>query len=246
VEKGSRPDTRKSNEGFVRLFNLTYELRDRIEDLTLPADEREEAEKALKEAERTLGERYHTEIEHDAIAHLDELRQESSAFWSNVEDRTKFVYYLCNQYFRTAAMRDAIIRFPSGISGHDHERTAPIESHIYAANVGMSIVARLSDYQIVFLRNGSPIPFVAGDQPIVNTRDPIKSVELEFYYPLSPSLALLLTDDRTKTDVRAFEIGSVAVEAYNHMIYRASRDMLFSNDPDYLKALVEPPKDIGT
>jgi hypothetical protein len=245
VMAGTRDDTRRSNEEFVRLFQLTYTLRDVIAGSRMAPDKRLKIEDDLSEAERTMGEIYHTRIEGDAIGYLDELRRESCSFYDNDRDCSRFLYFLCNQYFRTAKIRNGIHGVASAIPGHDHKRTALIESHIYASNVGMSLFAGRKKYGIAFLENKSTIPLITGDQPVFNLLDPKKTDEIEFYYPLSPSLAMLLTEDREKITKGKCEIGKLSVESYNHTIYRISDDQLYSNDEDYLKALTKLPKELG-
>jgi hypothetical protein len=56
VMASTRDETRRSNEEFVRLFQLTYTLRDVIAGSRMAPDKRLKIEDDLSEAERTMGE----------------------------------------------------------------------------------------------------------------------------------------------------------------------------------------------
>lgn len=243
VGKATLETTRKSNREFIRMFQLSFELREMLSSMALPPGTRREIELKLEEAERTMGEQYHNAIENDAAVHLDELRRGICSFYDDDIACSKFLYFVANQYFRTPKTRSgALHSLP--IPDHDRKRTAPIEMHIYASNLGMSLYATRRKRSVVFLENESGIPFIAGDQPIFNVLDPFKTDDVELYYPLSPRLALLLTREQDEVDRSKRSLGAMAVETYNHLLYRASHDQIYGNDKDYLEALAAMPKDI--
>jgi HEPN/RES N-terminal domain 1/Protein of unknown function (DUF4238)/RES domain len=244
VERATFETTRNSNREFVRMFQLSFDLREQLPGMPLSRAVKAEIESQLEEAERTLGERYHTEIEQDAIGYLDELRRGNCAFYDDDVDCSKFLYFLANQYFRTSKARSGVL-VGSPIPDHDPRRTAPIEVHIYVSNLGMSLFATRKRRGIVFLNNESEIPFITGDQPIFNVLDPFKTNDVELYYPLSSKLALLLTREQETVDRSGRRVGAIAVETYNHLLYRASDDQVYANDEAYLKALTSTPKDLA-
>lgn len=244
VNRATLETMRRSNREFIRMFQLSFDLREQVTGMALPATVKAEIEAQLVEAERTLGEKYHTGLENEAIGYLDELRSGKCSFYDDDIACSKFLYFLANQYFRTSRARGgAMICVPT--PGHDPKHTAPIEMHIYASNLGVSLYATRKKRTIVFLENGSDIPFIAGDQPIFNVLDPFKTDDVELYYPLSPKLAVLLTRQQDHGDHWKRTAGAMAVETYNHLLYRASDDQLYANDEPYLRALAATPKDLA-
>ena len=92
----------------------------------------------LEAVEKTIGERYHTGVEDKAVPILELLRTEDATFYDEISRASDFIHFLTLQYFRTARMRNATTRIPLKVPWNPH-RTWPIESFIYATNVGASL-----------------------------------------------------------------------------------------------------------
>ena len=194
--------------------------------------------------ERNLGEIDHAGIESRCKDILDALRSQNDTFYQDEVRCGDFLYFLSMQYFRTAKMRGAQIKIPRPVPGHDPRRTAHIVNHIYATNVAAGLFRDRKAYRIVFLKNATAIPFVAGDQPVINMLDPSATDDLELYYPLSPRLAMVLTKDVGKFPDRTRNVTSFEVERHNYAIYSKSEDQIYSNDQSYLSDLVRVNKNV--
>jgi hypothetical protein len=238
ISKASDQRLRELNRNFILMFQKTFKLRRYLLHVNLHEDEKAKAEGELRLVEKTLGERYHNGIENTCQDILDSLRQENDGFYHDAIRCGHFLYFLCNQYFRTVKMRRAITGVPRPVPGHDPRRTNSIECHIYAMNLSDGLFRERNAYQIVFLKNDANIPFITGDQPIINLLDPAATDDVELYYPLSPTLAILLTKDTRKLQDQRRRITQLEVENYNHTIYRESEDQVYSNDQGYLGSLV--------
>lgn len=125
---------------------------------------------------------------------------------------------------------------------HSIERTWPVEAFIYATNLAYSLVGRLRDYRIVLLRNQSEVPFIAGDQPLINLRG-IEVEQVDLYYPLKPDLAMIFTADRSRYPTEVIDLGPISAESYNHRIYAKSDTQIYGNNPSYLVSIAQLPKD---
>ena len=79
------------------------------------------------------------------------------------------------------------------------DKTWNVISHILATNLGYMLFIQRDKIHCILLKNTTSIPFITGDQPVINTyaiREPMKFLEkneLELYYPIKPNLSLLLT-----------------------------------------------------
>lgn len=120
-------------------------------------------------------------------------------------------------------------------------RTWPVEAFIYATNLASSFVRQRREYRIVLLQNQSEVPFITGDQPVINLRG-VDVERVDLYYPLRPNLAMILTADPTLYPGTGANLGRIAVESYNHRIFPKSDTQIYGNDPSYLKALAQIPK----
>jgi hypothetical protein len=238
ISKASDERLRELNRDYVKLTQLSFELRAQLKNASLPLEVRASLEEQLRWVERNLGERYHAGIENKCQDILDSLRSESDAFYQNEVRSADFLYFLALQYFRTAKMREGLNNIRSYMPGHDSRRTAAILNHIHATNVGAGLYRERNTYQIIFLRNATTIPFIAGDQPVINMLDPTATDDLELYYPLSSRLAMVLAKDSVKFPDRTRSITNFEVERYNYAIYSKSYDQIYSNDQTYLRSLV--------
>jgi len=244
ISQAPNVELRDLNREYVKMTQLSFEMRERLKSTDLRPETRAALEEQLQWAERNLGERYHAGIENKCQDILDSLRNENDDFYKDEARCADFLYFLSLQYFRTARMRQGLSSIPSYVPGHDHRRTANILNHIHATNVGAGLFRENKAYRIVFLKNDTGIPFIAGDQPVVNMLDPEATIDLELYYPLSPRLAIVLTKDVVKFPARKRSVTPFEVESYNYAIYSKSEDQVYSNDKAYLRDLVVVGKDV--
>ena len=96
----------------------------------------------------------------------------------------------------------------------------------------------------MFLRNTSVVPFITGDQPVINLLGG-NSEEIDLYYPLKPGLAIIYTANKLSFPSDHIDIGPIQVEIYNHRIYSMSDSQVYGDDPAYLKALTKIPKELN-
>ena len=230
------------NRGWLESFQTSFAMRRELSDTSTSPEHRKKLESRLSEIERTMGETFHFHIEDRALPILNDLRKKDLGFLSDQKAWVDFVFYLCNQYFRTAKLRNAMLSIPNLI-GHDVKRTWPIEAFIYASNLGASFARQKSSYRIVFLNNHSDVSFIASDQPVINlfgSSDP----EVDLYYPLKPNLAMIYTANPSRYGAENVELGRCGVESYNHRLYAHSDTQIYGNDPTYLKELSQLPKNL--
>jgi hypothetical protein len=243
ISKATDERLRELNLDYVEMTQRTFVLRDNLKRTNVISD-RIAMEHELRWIEKNLVERYHSGIESRCLDILDSLRSADNAFYEDALRCSDFLYFLSLQYFRTAKMRKGVSDVPSYVHDHDPRRTANILNHIHATNVGAALFRERSAYRIVFLKNGNSVPFIAGDQPILNMLDPQATDDLALFYPLSPGLAMMLTKDAKAFPDRERSVTSLEVERYNYAIYSTSEDQIYSNDPTYLRGLVEIGKDV--
>ena len=158
------------------------------------------------------------------------------------EDEYEFLLFMMVQYTRTKAMKD---RFVASLSERKHlqslaEKSWPFYNIVLALQIVESMVMK-KDYRFVFINNKGSIPFITGDQPIINARGNIKdeqgfAKELEFYYPLTPLSALVI--DFTPGDkFSEIDVSDDYVKDKNELIKNEAELHLFANDEAVLKGL---------
>lgn len=238
IGKATDGELRKLNREYVDLTQLSFQIRDKLQSEDLHSSKRAELEDELRWIERNMIERYHSGIEGACCEILDSLRRCDDNFYRDERNVITFLYFLPLQYFRTIKMKEGMGSIASGFQGHDPRRTANILNHICATNVGAGLFRERNVYRIVFLQNETPIPFITGDQPVVNMLNPSSTDDVELYYPLSAHLAMVLTKDTVRYKDREVALTSLEVEKFNYAIYSKSFDQVYSGDERYLSSLV--------
>jgi hypothetical protein len=241
ISQSNDEGLRKLNRGWIESFQMSFAIRKRLSEVEIDSEVRTQLETALREVEKTMGESYHGATETRAIPILDALRQGDVSFYADEKASMTFIDYISHQYFRTANLRNRMLAIPNPLP-HDIRRTWPVEAFIYATNLASSFVRQRREYRIVLLRNKSQVPFITGDQPVINLRG-VDVAEVDLYYPLQPDLAMIFTADRTRYTGDDANLGRIAVESYNHRIYAKSDSQIYGNDPVYLASLARLPKD---
>lgn len=241
ISRATSVELRKLNEGWIELFQMTFAVRTAIADHGADASIVAQLLSKLEDIEKTIGERYHTGVEEKAFPILQLLRAGNAAFYEEADGASDFIHFLTLQYFRTARMRNAATRIPLTAPWNPH-RTWPIESFIYATNVGASLFAERKRYAISFLRNDSPVPFIASDQPMINLNrqtDP----DLCLFYPVSPTMAVMYSADRERFPLGISPVGEVGAQVYNYLLYAKSDSQIYGVDRAYLEEMATLPKD---
>lgn len=105
---------------------------------------------------------------------------------------------------------------------------------ILATNLAFSLSSN-STSRTLLLINTSSVPFITGDQPVINTLADYsvyeEAKELEVYYPLSQTLALLIPElNNPKGYQSALDVQESEVTFYNDLIFKASYEQIYGND----------------
>jgi len=93
---------------------------------------------------------------------------------------------------------------------------------------------------LILLENETDVPFITGDQPVINllspgTGEPPKL--LAFYYPVSPQLAVILDEASERTGYAARPVSAHHVIALNRRIQAAAHAQVFGSSRDVLNSL---------
>ena len=242
---------RQINERWLKLYCSSFDTINEITFLRyfvlggLNRDDIENNE-VFKDWNVEIIEKLHEQIESSAIQFLSLLQENSLDFWKEELYRGEFSFYIANQYFRTKKIRERLISvFKIGKRNieafneiHPENMWIPI-TLMLATSVGMHI---FQGFSAILLQAPADCCFIVGDQPVVNTYmtyDILKAPEdVEFYYPISPHSALLLTKKQKEMNGQILSITPDEVYNYNNMEQKASNEFLFANDPSHLQKYI--------
>ena len=221
-----------SHREFVAMFSMISGLRRLLAERGKgDPDARAQSQALLEHLERSVGESYQVAVEAKGLPLLAALRGGDGAFWHDEDTACDFSYFIATQYIRTARMRNKVMGETSRF-GVDLRRLWPIESHFWASEIGLALFAKSECYRPVMLSNISGVPFITGDQPVINLTPQAGFMKL--FYPVAPDRALLLTAEPTEQD-RA--VSTLEAEHLNSAIYSWSDDQIYGLDTSYLAEL---------
>ncbi|WP_455543379.1 DUF4238 domain-containing protein [Intestinibacter sp.] len=219
-------------ENFFKLYDESIKLNGVNQSL--------EEKKELKL--KNVLEELHTNIESNASSSLRKAQLGDLSFITDTDTDIDydFISYLSFQYLRTNKMKQSVKQsVGSSISLFNNFDDAfnlivPILSTMFS----ISIYNHIKNKQLYcyLIKNITKTIFITGDQPVINTKAKFSSEtdELELYYPLSPSIALIITKEKNFNTEWSIE----QVKKYNDMIESQSLEQIFASDEEVLKQYI--------
>lgn len=178
---------------------------------------------------------YHSMIERTSINYIKNILMGDLSFFDDDRGRAEFSYYLCMQFVRTKKIQENVtLAFKDTVRqlGVSIDNSWSLMRNINAANMALSLFSKRK-YKIVLLKNPSDISLITGDQPVFNTHAVEQfgkeiPTNTEFYYSLSPRIAVLITDDPKFQNLREVELNDSAVRGYNNFVKQVSYEQIYS------------------
>jgi hypothetical protein len=234
--EGLHPLTRKNHEDFLRMVTAPA----MFEGQTMDLDD-------LIDTFRTNAlEDYHAAIEASFLPLLERALRKDISFYSDQQSCITLFHFLASQHMRTKGIKVKTIEILKRKDGLDASRIWGILSHMFATNIGMGVFLQRETRELVLVENTTDLAFITGDQPLVNLNggDGTKSpAMLSWYYPLSPRLALLLTEVGQEPTFTTASLTSAQVSDLNSKIVAASHSQVFAQSRESLEPYVSKAKD---
>ncbi len=235
--KDSPQGLRASHEQLLRVLMLPFEERRRLKAPGLATQEK------LAEINREiieLNENLHTSIEDDFQPCLNAMISGDLTFREDDQKAAVFYRSLSVQYARTNHIKQTrVVMNPERLSMY--LRIANPLVHILAANVGLNLYAERRDHSILILENETRVPFVTGDQPVINVasgpKDTAPPARFELYYPLSPKRAMLLVQPSSDLQPESSSVSEEFVRIRNLRMAAHSYRQVFSISPAPLESI---------
>lgn len=239
---GTNPAIRPAQENLLFIFTYPFRIKRHFESLrTLTTEQQTIIDQMIIETE----EHYQGEIEDIGKKYLELILRNDISFYLDDDKRPDFLFYLCTQYMRTKSMKENVLEAtndPRISKFVDVNNIWNVLSHMYAGALGLSL-NHSADYKLILLINATTVPFITGDQPVLNTyavnrqvREPVS--ELELYYPVSPKLAILISNKKRSQNIVQIDTPNVnIVKRYNNLIYEVSHEQIYSNQKNILEEI---------
>jgi hypothetical protein len=226
-----------SHEELINAFTLPYRLKSELKELGI---ENTEAMAVIDRMIIQLNEDFHTNIEQDFQPYLAAMISGSLEFLADAKETATFYRGLSVQYARTNHIKQSrLIMNPERLALY--QRVANPLVHILSINVGLSLYAERSRHTVMLVDNFTAVPFVTGDQPVINIatgpRDTDTPARFELYYPVSPTRAMLLLEPSSEFLPSASSVSETFVHLYNLRMAAHSYRQVFSNSLQPLESI---------
>lgn len=234
---------RQANEDLLKYFDAIFNIVRLLDsDKNVPAELLKEVNNALT----TIEETQQTAIESTAIVSLDTLIAGDTSVLDSDETAAAFSMFLSTQYFRTRAVRDRMReQFSGGPLAERFDRCWPVLRNIFATNVGGALFAMRDVMRLQLLEAPIDAEFITGDQPIINTyaaftpfNMPIE--ECEFYYPISPRRAILISNHPTQQQLDVSPLSNFKITQFNLRMERCCHNQLYAQQEKTLRDVPIP------
>lgn len=244
INKTTQPDIKESLSSWNQIYEMLFAIQQLFEYFKKSKDGNNQILELLKKKLQFEAiENFHCVFEDVGIKYLDLIRQMDISFFDDPICKAEFLLFLSMQYVRTEKMQSSIRQIMSKDGKNDiaiqkafgklvNPISSTIDNHwnLISCNYAVSYSRDISNHSVILLINNSGTDFITSDQPIINVdslSNPI--TKLDFYYPVSPKLAILVFDNSTKKlNNPVQELSDEDVIQYNNLMIRMSSKFVYS------------------
>ncbi|TVL14705.1 DUF4238 domain-containing protein [Shewanella algae] len=227
------PELREFCGEWIGAFQAIFDFNKHLEK-SFPSElDTKEAIDAFDTSITNMEENLHSQIEKSSIHVLDRLLHRDVSVFSERENFLKFCYFISAQFLRTKKMRDRLAANYSDLLPGFIERAAGVLRHIFASCIGWHLLARCEQGKLSpkLLVNNTENLFITSDQPVINMHSVIEGNNVvpsktEFYYPISPRLAVLIAEDSSQEEPLQ-EIDSEKAKELNLFVAKSAHEQIF-------------------
>lgn len=241
VMKATLPGLPELTRGWLPTFQGLFEMQ-----RAYAASGRKDPlfEEHLDVALNNFEEDLHSTIEGQAVPILAALHNRERRVF---EDRDIFgglAKFLAFQHMRTPKVMKASLASVDGLMPEFNVEAAwGLLRTIFATNIGAGMFAQHRHVHATYLDSATGTEFITGDRPTLNTFRSLDEntppTELEFYYPLSPTRALLMGFKADSPTVTGRRLSLQETHDFNKLIVGASDLQLYGTSQQAVAAALK-------
>lgn len=230
------------NQGWINTFK---NMSDKLLFLQKNFSNEQEKKSLIDLIKNNIEEKLHYRIENISIKYLDSILKEDLKFFEEDSKRAHFCNYIAHQYFRTNKMKS---RFLSKIEGYDVDVNKinldtvwNISKLILSSNLGFNLFIRGNNFRMNLLKNKTRVELITCDQPVINAfatylPDSEFPEKMELYYPVSPNLAIMISDS---DEIPEKDLSEIEVNTYNMKMAESAHSQIYSYSKGELEIYLE-------
>jgi len=238
IDQLSHPDNQDLSNDFFDLFTAHNSIVRSFDLSKATAEAKKTFEEEVRKIKVNSMEKLHGYIElmGDKLLKISSLQDLDNLSEDEIYNS---IIFLCFQFIRTKPRQKAI---EEKINGHRIADFSKKVWNILTFILGFNMARAISldkDRKIVLLKNSTELKFITGDQPSFNISSALNEEglpkDLELYYPISPTLALLVNFNSHLDQFSEKEISIDEVNTYNMKLLENSDFFVFGTDKEQLE-----------
>lgn len=172
---------------------------------------------------------YHAGIESAFLPLLARIKDGDLSFYTETDECIAFVWFISAQYLRTKVIRERVTTTLRDNLGLDVSRIWNMMSLMHSIVVGGTLYEERKRRNLTLLRNSTGVEFATSDQPVINLHAAGSATDkFTLYYPISPEIALLLSDVDEEPLFRTGMLTAEDVSKLNIRMSYASHNQTFA------------------
>jgi hypothetical protein len=233
----SNKHLQESHINLLKQFTFVFEFKKHIEAMGIKDPE---AHEMIETAIHNIEEDLHEDIEKTAIKYLDSILREDIGFYDTDEGCREFIFFLSVQHQRTDKIKKSVLEAVKHFKAVSFENVWNVLRHIFATNMAWVLYREREFFRMILLKNETSIEFITGDQPVINTYASVgvsktPQDEIELYYPVSPKLAILISEREELREIQVKSLSEHDVISYNDMIAINSHNQIYATSTSILE-----------
>lgn len=167
---------------------------------------------------------------------LELLYKEDFSFLENEINSMQFFHAIAEQYCRTKKIKENTNNMCIKLNDPDirGDNVWFLIRHSLAFKIGLFLFQE--KYQVCLLKSRNN-NFITSDQPVINFHSDFDGIpdELELYYPISPSLSIMVSKQEKYLDKKVITIDDEDVIKWNDLIVKLSHSQIYSHRRELLE-----------
>ncbi|KRP41461.1 DUF4238 domain-containing protein [Pseudomonas poae] len=215
LSSSSPPFMQKIHMNFLNVFLAAQRIQELYRALGIKDEKGDQIIHAL---ECNMMENLHSLQETGVHSTLSALAEENYEVLNEPENMIELLLFIGHQFARTKTFRDGAIRI-TNTSDTDEAMSKTMShawwfiSYMFGMNIGSTLYKRANTSTHTLLINNTDKPFITSDQPVINVHPSVTESGflapkmVDFYYPISPRVALIICESKR------FDPGRQAVDS---------------------------------
>ncbi|MCP1215090.1 DUF4238 domain-containing protein [Acetobacter orientalis] len=191
---------------------------------------------------KNLIESCYESLEHDFHLIYQKMINKDLSFYAEDNARNIFYHWLSSQVFRTLGVKKRTIELFVKKQDLNFSNSWSIIALLISFELSTSLLNQNVLPSIYLIENKTNVPFLTSDQPVINLDgryDDNAPDELSWYYPLGPSLALLVVENDKYKDLYLNNLEIPQVDFLNEKIITFSNEQIYGDSINILERYVE-------